>query len=264
MTTVRELPDALTGDAFVTALGGRRAGVFLDYDGVLTPIVDDPAAARLDDATRQAVARLAEATTVAVVSGRDLEDVRTLVDLPELAYAGSHGFDLLLPDGRRERRGEEFLDSLDAAGQALRDELADVQGVQVERKRYAIAVHERRVADKDRDAVAGAVRAVADRHDDLRLTGGKRIQELRPDVDWHKGRALAYLIDVLDLAALTPVYLGDDLTDEDAFAELQGRGGLGVVVAAEAEEDRSTLARYRLDDPDAARALLGRLADQLA
>lgn len=255
--TIADLPHALDSDRlWRTLLGARPPALFLDYDGVLTPIVDDPAEATLDDAVRAAVREAAERLSVAVISGRDLADVRAMVDLPGLAYAGSHGFDMLLPDGDRERQGDEYLADLDAVEQALRDELAGAEGVTVERKRYAIAVHTRRARDDAaRRRAAGVVdRLAADAHR-LRVTGGRAIQEFRPDIDWDKGRALLRLTEVLglDVARHAPVYVGDDLTDEDAFAVIVD-DGVGVVVAG--ADDRPTAARLRLDDPDQTAQLL--------
>jgi trehalose 6-phosphate synthase/phosphatase len=238
-----------------------RLALFLDYDGTLTPIVDDPADALLPQATREAIERLAARTPVAIMSGRDLEDVRSLVAIDGIWYAGSHGLELRDPGGRRIERAEDFLPALDSAEAALRDRLAAVPDARVERKRFAIAVHDRQVPDEQRDRVADLVEDVAADHPRLRITGGKRIHELRPDFDWDKGKALLWLIDELGLAdeAYLPVYLGDDVTDEDAFEVLTDRG-LGLVVRGEHDE-RPTWADFALADPDEVRWLLERLAD---
>lgn len=261
-STIFDLPHALdSAELWHERLRGRPPALFLDYDGVLTPIVDDPAAATLDDDMRAAVQRAADQLTVAVISGRDLDDVRAMIDLPGLAYAGSHGFDMLLPDGRRERKGDDYLDDLDAVERALRDELGDVEGVMVERKRYAIAVHTRRAPDDaTRRRVRGIVEDLATGADRLRVTGGREIHEFRPDLDWDKGRALIRMAEVLELDVdrHPPVYVGDDLTDEDAFQVIVD-DGVGVVVAG--ADDRPTAARVRLDDPEQTAQLLQLLGD---
>jgi trehalose-phosphatase len=250
MATIRNLPHALDDpDRLRAQLDGRTPAVFLDYDGVLTPIVEDPAAATLDERGRAAVVRAAEHVPVAIISGRDLEDVRAMVDVPGLAYAGSHGFDMLMPDGERERYGEEFLDDLDEAQGQLDEALAGAAGVQVERKLFAIAVHTRRARGaEERRRAHDAVAEVASRHARLRVTGGKEVEELRPGIEWDKGRALSRLMGVLGLddRAHAPLYVGDDITDEDAFAVIADTG-IGVVVAGEI--DRDTRAALRLDRP---------------
>ena len=261
-STISDLPHALDSDELWHArLASRAPALFLDYDGVLTPIVDDPAAATLGDDTRRAVQQAADKLTVAIISGRDLDDVRGMVDLPGLAYAGSHGFDMLLPDGSRERKGDDYLDDLDVVERSLSDELGGAEGVTIERKRHAIAVHTRRAPDDAiRQHVASVVEAVAARGDRLRVTGGRDIQEFRPDIDWDKGRALVRLTEVLalDVDRHPPVYVGDDLTDEDALAVIVD-DGVGVVVAG--ADDRPTAARLRLDHPRQTSQLLRLLPD---
>jgi alpha,alpha-trehalase len=242
-------------------LSGRRAAVFLDYDGTLTPIVERPEDARLEPETRAAMKRLAARCPVAVVSGRDLRDVRALVGIEGIAYAGSHGLDLLGPDGAGFQQGTAFLPDLDAAERELRPPLHEIAGAQVERKRFAIAVHLRRVDEGRAPEVERIVAAVAAAHLGLRLTGGKKILELRPGIDWDKGTALRWLLGTLglDRPGVVPVYLGDDETDEDAFAAIRA-DGLGVVVRGEGD-DRPTAARYALRDTRETRTFLGLLAD---
>ncbi len=261
-SAIRDLPSAVGREAeFRQALSGRRPAVFLDYDGTLTPIVNDPAAATLPQATRSAIVRLKDLCPVAVVSGRDLADVQALVGIDGIAFAGSHGFDVVAPDGRVERRGEPFVPSLDRAEAALRRDLAAIPGAAVERKRYAVAVHFRRVPPGREDEVEAVVAAVAEQAADLRRTGGKKVWELRPDVPWDKGRAVLWLLEALGLDGddVVPLYVGDDVTDEDAFRALAGRG-IGVVVQGE-DDARLSHARWSLPDPASARAFLDQLAD---
>jgi len=235
--------------------------VFLDYDGTLTPIVEDPRNATLPEDTRAAVRDLAAAVPVAIVSGRDLADVRSMVAVDGIGYAGSHGFDIVRPDGGRHELAPESLPALDRAQADLEGTLAGVPGATVERKRFAVAVHFRRARPEDLGAIERAVdRAAASASGALRKTGGKKIFELRPAVDWDKGRALLWLLASLglDRADVVPVYVGDDVTDEDAFAALAGRG-IGIVVRGE-DDERATAARYALASPAQVCALLRALA----
>lgn len=281
---IRTLPSALDRwEEIARRLSGRRLAIFLDYDGTLTPIVDDPDEALLPDATRETLRRLARRFPVAVVSGRDLADVRDRVGLEGLHYAGSHGFDIEGPDLRRQR-GEAYLPALDAAREELAERLADIPGARVERKRFAIAVHHRRTPAEREAEVAERVAEVAAAHPELRRSAGKKVHELRPDVEWDKGRALLWLLDALDLEDedVLPVYIGDDVTDEDAFRALRERaggpeprerdreggpepgdrgGGLALVVRGE-DDRRSTLAGYALEDPEAVRRFLEMLLER--
>jgi trehalose-phosphatase len=198
------------------------------------------------------------------VSGRDLADVRRLVDVEGLVYSGSHGYDIDAPMalGGRRQVGDEYMAALDAAEQALHEALDAVPGAYIERKRYAIAIHYRNVAPGDEARVDAGVSLVASRFPTLRRTGGKKVFELRPDMAWDKGSLVRWLLEQLSAAGhtpLTPLFVGDDLTDEDAFRAIAA-DGIGVRVGAAAE---ATAARYVLADTDAARVFLEELAGAL-
>ncbi len=246
----------------------KRPFVALDYDGTLTPIVERPELAILSDEMRSALTALANQCTVAVISGRDLSDVKGLVGIDNLFYAGSHGFDISGPAGRRIafQQGKEFLPALDLAEKSLQALLGDTPGAQIERKKFSIAVHYRRV-EKDRvQVVEEAVDQVLAEHTGLRKGTGKKVFELQPKIDWHKGKALCWLMDALDLDRpdVIPFYIGDDVTDEDAFRVLQA-GGIGVVVKDDdaGELPRRTTARYALDDCGEVQQFLEALTETL-
>lgn len=244
-------------------LDGRRPALFLDYDGTLSPIAPRPELATLPAETRGVLRRLAGRYPVVIVSGRGREDVAALVDLPGLAYAGSHGFDIAGPPPSpgapplRLEVGKDVPERIERASGLVRRELADVAGVLVEPKRFATSVHFRLADEGDVPRIERAVDEAVAAVPGLRKAHGKELFEIRPDLDWHKGRALLWLIENLglDRPGVLPIYLGDDLTDEDAFRALKGRG-VGVVVA---EESRETAADYQLRDPSEARELLERL-----
>jgi trehalose-phosphatase len=127
----------------------------------------------------------------------------------------------------------------------------------VERKKFAIAVHYRLVAPENVERVEAVVDEVTENRSELRKAYGKKIFELQPQVDWHKGKALFSLMKTLELDQddVLPFYIGDDVTDEDAFRALRGRG-IGIVVR---EEPYETAASYSLKDPEEVRAFLLRL-----
>jgi trehalose-phosphatase len=211
---------------------------------------------------RAAVRRLAALCPVAVISGRDLDDVRERVALADIHYAGSHGFDIAGPGGLRHAHpaGLAALPRLDAAERRLREALRPVSGSQVDRKRYSIAVHFRRVAEDEVPRVEQAVDAELQRAPGLRKGHGKKVFELRPDVDWDKGSAVRWLLETLGLERddVVPVYVGDDVTDEDAFRELARRErGIGIAVM---DAPRQTAATFCLPDPDAVQTFLEMLA----
>lgn len=249
----------------------RHPAVFFDFDGTLSDIVDDPDAAHLVAGAGAALQRLAARCPVAILSGRDLADVTTRVGLPGIWYAGSHGFELTAPDGTHHQNeaASAAVPVLAQAAAQLRDRLGGIPGVMVEHKRFGVAVHYRNAAREHVGEVAAAVRA-AGRRDALRVTTGREVIELRPDVDWDKGKTLRWVIDHLAGAAeLTPVYLGDDITDEDAFdaVRLPRRGagaGIPILVRHNDDGDRATAAVYALDSPVRVAEFVDRLARQLA
>jgi len=237
-------------DRITDRLDERRLALFFDYDGTLTPIVRRPEEATLSDDMRALLRDLAKHVTVAVVSGRDLADVREMVKLEELYYAGSHGFDVAGPGGMRmqQEMAREHVPDLDSAEREVTGRLEEIDGAWVERKKFAIAVHFREADESDEPRVEQAVDEVRDRHPRLRKKDGKKIFELQPDVPWDKGRAVRWLLEELDLAGpnVLPVYIGDDVTDEDAF-EAIADGGIGIRVGA---PDEPTHAGFILRDTD--------------
>lgn len=230
-------------------VSGKTLAVFLDYDGTLTPIVEDHTRAWLSGDMRAAVAELGKRCTVVIVSGRDLNMLRGLVQLDSVGYAGSHGFEILSPEGSSGslERGVEFLPELDQVEQELREPLAGIKGHAIERKRFSIALHFRQVAQDD----IGKLELILDRvlagHPSLCLGYGKKVFELKPDIDWNKGYAVLWLLDRLglDRPEVIPLYIGDDLTDEDAFQVLAGRG---LTVAVRDNETRQTAADFSVTD----------------
>ena len=273
--TSASLPSALESwDEIARRLEGRRLALFLDYDGTLSPIAPRPELAVLPEPTREAVVRLAERGPVAILSGRGRDDVAALVGLENVFYAGSHGFDISGPplaEGGPPLRhqagpqtGETIPEKIERAAAALRHELAGVPGVLVEPKRFAVAVHYRLAADADLPRVEQAVDRVLAASEGLRKAPGKKVFELRPDLDWDKGSALLWLLETLGLDGTgflplyLPLYIGDDVTDEDAFRVLASPPGRGIGILV-AEEPRPTAATYSLRDPDEVRVFLDRL-----
>lgn len=256
-----ELASALDRwEELLPRLREKRLAVFLDYDGTLTPIVARPELAVLSETMRETLRTLAARCPVAIVSGRDRSDVRDLVGIEGLIYAGSHGFDIA-GRGLQYEHGHSFVASLDRAEQELLEALSGIDGGRVERKKFAIAVHFREVRPQHAGRLELIVDAVLRGCPDLRKGLGKKVFELRPASEWHKGKAVVWLLEALGLAGsdALPVYLGDDVTDEDAFGAVAGRG-LGVLVA---EEPRVTAAGYRLKDTAEVQIFLHKLTTVL-
>ena len=255
------IPSALTDFPDIERLlEGRQAAVFLDYDGTLTPIVDTPAQAVLSEEMRATVRRLGDRWATAVISGRSRADVQERVRLDNLFYAGTHGFDIVGPAGSgiRHQVGQEFLPVMKELHQRLRGALAHVPGLLLETKGFSMAVHYRLVDEAAVPDVETVVDGLLPDYPGLRKTYGKKVFEIRPRFDWHKGKAVEWILQALGVDHV-PLYLGDDTTDEDGFEAVAGRG-VGILVA---DQPRATAARYRLGDDAEVGRFLQRLAQIL-
>ena len=259
---VAQVPHALVRhDDFIRTLGGRRPAIFLDYDGTLTPIVARPELAILSDRGRGVVDALAKRLPTAVVSGRDRPDVEKLVGLDSLIYVGSHGFDIVVPGGGHIDNpiGGDFTALLDSVEARLHEGLDPIDGSQVERKKFSIAAHYRNIDEAQFPRFRQVLDVVLADHDQIKEKSGKKVYELQPKLDWDKGKAVLWLLQVLDLEAVdtVPMFFGDDVTDEDAFAALQGRG-LSVIVSGPEDDHsgRRTAADFRVHDTDELLSLL--------
>jgi trehalose 6-phosphate phosphatase len=246
---VSAVPAGLTAALTATA-ASRPLLVASDYDGVLAPLVGDPSAAVPTPGTGDALARVAAAdgVTVALVSGRGVEDLRRVSGFAgPYRWVGSHGAEY---DGPLTG---ELAGRRDALADRLAPVVAAVPGARLEVKPASVAVHVRQVADP---AAAAALLASADAAADPSLTKkpGKAVLELAV-TDADKGSAVTRLRGELGAAAV--VYLGDDLTDEDVFRRL-GPADVGIKVG-----EGETAAGHRVADTDGALAALRLLADLL-
>ncbi len=243
----KSLPSALQRlPEFERRLEGKKAAVFLDYDGTLTPIVSRPELAVVTKEMRTVVERLGELCTVAVISGRSRKTVQEFLGLDNVIYAGSHGLDIAGPGGSGLRNdiGREFQQTIDSVHAELSQGIIGIEGALVEHTTYSTTVHYRLVAPEKAHRVEEVVDRVLQGYPSLRKTHGKMVWEIRPRIDWDKGKAVLWILDALglDSSRALAFYIGDDVTDEDAFRALKGRG-VGILVA---ESPRDTSATHSL------------------
>lgn len=233
--------------------------VFLDFDGTLAPIVDRPGDAKPLKGISRLVEELAQIVPVAVISGRGLADVQKRLGAQGIYYAGSHGMEIVTPEGEHHEAPEveKILEVLDEQEQWLYERLSGLRGVEIERKRFGVAVHFRRNRSAQ-DEVEQILAEAVDKGRGLKVGTGKMVRELQPDVDWNKGTALRFIFSRMNEEKRRPLYIGDDRTDEDAFEEIQPEG-VGILVA---EEERETAAQFRVRDPKEVRSFLRRLVSK--
>ncbi len=225
--------------------------LLFDYDGTLTPIVSRPELAVLSETTRQLLVQLHAGPRflVGFVSGRALCDLRQRVNVPGAIYAGNHGLEMEGLDEPFFHPGAAQLRPLlEPIHAQLESELSNNQGVLVENKGLTLSVHYRLTPEEQVGQVEKAFQTVVDQANqsgDFRVTYGKKVLELRPNVGWDKGKAIARIIQGQPDTAL-PMFFGDDATDEAGFDTVQESGGIAVCVGPPRQPTR---ALHRLDTP---------------
>ncbi len=241
------------------ARGPGRLCLMLDFDGTLSEMAPTPEAARFYPPARRALLRLSRlpGVTVALVSGRDVSDLRRKAGLTRAVYCGNHGLEL--PGFRLpapvEASKRAFRRSCRPALRLLRGIKDRYPGAWIQAKRFSVTLHYRALPDKAAAAMAAELRKAAralSRMPGLRAVEGKKVLELRPRAAFHKGAACLLLLARRGGAGF---YMGDDVTDEDAFRALRGR----AVTVFVGPRGRPTAAAARVPDHRAAAALLGRI-----
>ncbi|KAK9059231.1 hypothetical protein SSX86_021850 [Deinandra increscens subsp. villosa] len=242
----------------------KKIVIFLDYDGTLSPIVDDPNRAFMSIDMHTAVKGVAKYFPTAIISGRSCDKVYELVGLTEISYAGSHGMDIIFPakdtisinhtnyirsthkQGKKVnlfQPAREFIPVINEVFRILVEVTKDIPGAFVENHKFCTSVHYRNVDEKSWPIIAQRVHDVLKDYPRLILTHGRKVLEIRPLIDWDKGKAVEFLLESLGLSNINdvlPIYIGDDRTDEDAFKVLrEGNRGYGILVSSVPKESKA-------------------------
>ncbi len=242
--------------------------LFSDYDGTLTPIVGRPRDAVLSQEVRDKLSALARQSdfSVGIISGRSLAELRYMAAIEGIYYAGNHGLEIEGPGLNYVSPDAELTRSIikDLAGQ-LAAALESITGVIIEDKGLSLSVHYRLVKEEEQDVVAETFKKVTSSLTDagkIKITTGKMVFEVRPPIDWHKGKAVESIrreiMSLLKLERVLTVYLGDDTTDEDAFKVLHRPEGWSVFVG---QENPSSAADYFLNSVAEVEKFLSRLLE---
>lgn len=243
-----------------------RLRLFLDYDGTLAGFAPTPEHVNLDLEVVELLTRLVQHARIriAVVSGRRLGHVQSLLPVPGALLAGTYGIELQTPEGKQINRVAR--DTIRPALEALKPQwehlIAGCEGFFLEDKYWTLALHARFADDSEAERVLAAARRLASEavsSGPFRLVGGHKFLEISPRLA-HKGRTVEYLLENYPWPGALPLYLGDDDKDEDAFGVIKARGGIAVVVA---REPRDTQADFRLESPQVVRRWLKTLPARL-
>ncbi len=240
-----------------------------DYDGTLTPIVERPEMAVLPQETKRLIQDLVDekCLVLGIISGRALADLKMMVPIRGVVYAGNHGMEIEGPGiSFINPLAEEMKPILHLLYAVLSRSLSAFKGVLVEDKGLTLSVHYRRAEESKTEGIANAFeRTVAGPRSlgKIKTTQGKKVHEVRPAVDWDKGKAINLLMKRFGKAGrkgqLLPIYLGDDTTDEDGFSAIRHYGeGISVCVG---DGSRGTAARYYLESPAEVETFLSMLLE---
>lgn len=242
---------------------GRLVTLFLDYDGTLTPIVNNPDDAVLSNETRQAIKELAKLFPTAIISGRGRAKVEEFVQLAELYYAGSHGMDIAAPKFSditlAFQPAAQYESLIQEVTRRLQEVTKHIQGSSIEDNKYCVSVHFRNCHHESYEEILKLVENIVTQEPDLHMTRGRKVLEVRPRVNWDKGSALVHLLSMLGIPEdeVFCLYIGDDRTDEDAFRVLAERGiGAGILVS---NKVKPTKGIWTVRDPCEVTKLLKRL-----
>ncbi|XP_051130025.1 probable trehalose-phosphate phosphatase F [Andrographis paniculata] len=260
-------PSALTSfHLIMDRAKDRKLVMFLDYDGTLSPIVDNPDRAFMTNEMRSAVQGVAKHFPTAIISGRSRDKVHDLVGLTELYYAGSHGMDIMFPAGDTVSKdhlncvkstdvqgnevtlfqpAREFLPMIDEVYRTFLDITKDIEGTKVENHKFCVSLHYRNVDENSWPVIVEHVHGILKNYPRLRLTHGRKVLEIRPVINWDKGRSVEFFLESLGYtndSDVLPIYIGDDRTDEDAFKVLRkANRGYGILVSSVPKESYASL-----------------------
>lgn len=240
MGSAKKKPSALNQwQEIKEKLQGKRPLFFLDYDGTLSPITSHPKDARLSKHMKEVLEEISRRFFTAVISGRALADIKELLGDMPLYISGSHGFVIETDAGDVFRLPEaaSYRKDLEAAYLMLKEKLSSLRGAVLENKDFSVAIHDRMVEESLKKVVHTCVMETAALFPRLRMNTGKCLFELKPALNWDKGRAVQWILDRISFrpAEECPIVIGDDVTDEDAFRAVR-ENGISLFVMGEKKE----------------------------
>lgn len=204
--------------------------LFLDYDGTLTPIVDSPDKAIISNDMHSLIVELCKVMNIAIVTGRSIKNIMDIFNIDNLLYAGNHGAEIW--DGEKLVAGQEISESKKALKEIIKElksALRPIKGVIIEDKDITASIHFRMADEQDLCKMYNIFWSIADSYNNMfSITSGKKVYEIRPHGIWNKGDAVKWIWKKFGGDSI-PVYIGDDVTDEDAFKAIRGHG-IGISV----------------------------------
>ena len=216
----------------ITEILGKYAQyfIFLDFDGTLSPIARTPDSAALPGSTKKIIAELSRSRKckLAVISGRKLSDIKAVVGINKIIYAGNHGMEI---EGNGVKRiikvPKWFAEVKRKIRMDIRSKMHGIKGILIEDKGHTLALHYRLTKRTERYKIKKYFYQATASHllnGRIKIQKGKMLYEVRPNIKWDKGKAVKWLLNRSSKKNTLPIYIGDDETDKDAFKALKNRG----------------------------------------
>lgn len=229
--------------------------LLLDYDGTLTPIVSRPELAKLSKGMRNTLRLASQKYSTFIITGRSLKGIKEFVKLNGVCYSSSHGMVIT-------GHGIKFIHShvlktqptIRKITMKLGKRLKHIQGALIEYKVFSTAAHYRLVKNKDMKGFKKIFYEIVKTYKNVKVKEGKKVLEVMPNINWDKGKAVKLILNRCGKNTL-PIYIGDDLTDEDAFSELKN----GITIFVVSREKKNSNAKYYLKNVSEVKRFLERL-----
>jgi trehalose 6-phosphate phosphatase len=243
----------------------KNVNLLLDFDGTLAPIASTPDKARMPSETLRVLQKIREVPRVfvAIISGRSLENIMEAVQLDGIHYAGNHGLEIsgvkktdIVPNATQVVRSIRKMCS------DIENILTTIPGAWVENKGLTASIHYRSVSMvhvPELNRIIGHITSPYVNKHIVRLTRGKKVIEIRPDIEWNKGNAVHWMLKNVAKKRAVTIYIGDNTTDEDAFRQLQG----DITVKVTGESSSTTSAAYIASNTTEVRLFLQWLLERL-
>jgi trehalose 6-phosphate phosphatase len=242
---------------------GSSLVLLFDYDGTLTPIVEQPSLAVLDRKTRRLLADLVSRPRVyvGVLSGRTLDELKSLVRVPNVYLAGTGGMELDLRGLRIiHPHADRIANTMSRLASCLEAPIADYQGAWLEKKSLGLTVHYRHLPGRLLGPLLGAITdTTREFASEVRIVRGPKAMEITPANGWNKGMATRLILADLGVASDILFYAGDGENDSEAIEEVVAMGGITVGIGP----DAPVAAACRLPNQVALLSFLGNLNSSL-
>jgi trehalose 6-phosphate phosphatase len=247
-------------------LNNKNIFLFLDYDGTLVPLAETPARALITSKTEKLLKKLSRLPKfrLAIISGRSLRDVKKMVDIDGITYVGNHGLEIEGPGIKfKSAVPPGYKTILAHIKNELARNLSSFNGAFVEDKGLTLSIHYRLVGRTQLRRLKNLFHETTFSYvigNKIRISPGKEVLEIRPPIEWDKGRVVLWLLKrwklLLKDKKIVSFYIGDDVTDEDAFEAL-GDAGITIFVG----KSKRSYAKYYLKDTDEVKKFLVQIAD---